>query len=113
MNKCPDNCYSCSANTDCNSCKDGFYSSGDQNVCSNTCYKDCISCSSEDKCLKCQTGKFEHQCQNNCSVGCKDNVCSIETGKCSCLLHFDVEECSDYVPGYYESLCDKECPDNC
>jgi hypothetical protein len=80
---CPDKCLSCSSDTNCTKCKDGFY--GESGKCDYGCNK----------------GYYGKYCDKRCPLNCLNSTCFVENGSCS-------HSCVD---GYHGKSC--ECPMNC
>ncbi|XP_060602446.1 scavenger receptor class F member 2-like [Ruditapes philippinarum] len=116
LNKCPDNCFNCSTNTDCYSCKDGFYSSGNQNCKKDdgTCPEGCKDGFKGSFCLECVQGKYGEECKSDCPDTCKGNRCEKQSGHCfECKDNFDGMICDTCEPGFYGSYCELNCSPNC
>ncbi|XP_052763376.1 uncharacterized protein LOC128205628 isoform X3 [Mya arenaria] len=88
-------CRSCSTESTCDTCYNGYY--GYQ--CTSRCPTTCNTCSSSTSCTSCNDGFHGNQCQNSCPSTCK-----------TCLSSSFCTVCND---GYYGDQCQYSCPSTC
>ncbi|XP_060559986.1 proprotein convertase subtilisin/kexin type 5-like [Ruditapes philippinarum] len=104
---CPDNCLSCTDQTNCTKCKSNKWGTG-LSQCFQDCSKECLNGECHDDtgyCLNCEHGKYGLTCQQNCSICQNDN----------CDLYRCVEGCKS---GYFEyqtfnDIFCRKCPKDC
>ncbi|XP_060576837.1 major surface-labeled trophozoite antigen 417-like [Ruditapes philippinarum] len=109
---CPGNCVTCTSDTYCGLCKDGYYRGYQYdnnnppllNDCTFKCRDNCVRCSSFNSCLLCKSGHYGLTCGNSCSAGCMSNTCDILTGSCNCSPYFDRERCNKCKTGNFGGL---------
>ncbi|XP_052761908.1 multiple epidermal growth factor-like domains protein 10 [Mya arenaria] len=113
----------CSTETDCTSCKTGFYgrSTFCQTPCSPGCHDGvcnndgsckCRSGFTESTCSACQSGYYGAYCNVSCSEGCVNGLCS-DDGTCSCRPNFVTAKCDACADGRYGVNCDRKCSVGC
>ena len=124
--QCPDNCKNgCNEKGNCNGCVNGYWGKKCEEKCQehckdNICNQEKGDCKCEeffegDKCEHCVFNHTGEDCQDTCNIGC--NITRVpkincdQEGKCTCLLGFFKEDCSEKCPencDYSLSNCEKE-----
>ncbi|XP_052764175.1 uncharacterized protein LOC128206074 isoform X1 [Mya arenaria] len=104
----------CTTETDCISCKKGFFDRS--TFCQTPCSLGCQDgvCNDNGSCncrygtciqYECQSGYYGTYCNISCSVGCVNGTCS-KDGTCSCRQNFFKEKCNACANGRYDVNCD-------
>ncbi|WAR16528.1 PTPRT-like protein, partial [Mya arenaria] len=100
--RCPTTCNTCSSSTSCTSCNDGYY--GDQ--CQYSCPSTCKACNSSSFCTSCWDGHHSGSgamCLFQCNPECLS--CTNETSCTACKTRSGI--------GYYRNDCSSQCSRKC
>ena len=142
-NPCPYKCKTCSNDTYCRDCVDGFFVGSRRDGQCIKCPVNCKTCKNGTRCTRCKKGWDGEQCQSRCPGQCFDGSCS---GRGYCWVKFNYKKyqtedrseciagrnrcnasmvnckfchddyddpCRECQNGWYGQFCSTICSDNC